>query len=349
MEDNTLNEDFFADVPVETVETDDPFSGDDFFEEPKGEEVDEGKEVETEPILEEKKVVKRSSTPKKEETANKIEVAKKMLEFIADRKGIKEDVDWDEIKTEDDIADLLEAIDEFDQQASLEKVKSNNTDLAKVIEILEKGGDKKAIASILAEQQELESFDINTESGAKKMLKQYYKNVIGLAEDRVDKKIDSLESRGLLADEAEDILPLYQESLHKKQEKVLEQANKEQEKQERIREQKRAYFAQDIQTRKIPKMVGQQIMGVAFGERTLDDGSKVNEMDYRYNVLKDNPQFAIKLAEFLVNPNDYDKRVQQAPLNKKVVETTNNRLNLSGSKELDVNKKTETRTNKFTF
>jgi len=181
------------------------------------------------------------------------------------------------------------------------------------------------------------------------MLKQYYKNVIGLSEDRVDKKIDNLESKGLLADEAEDILPLYQESLQKKQEKILEQANKEQEKQSRLKEQKRAYFAQDIQTRKIPKMVGQQIMGVAFGERVMEDGSKINEMDYRYNVLKDNPQFAIKLAEFLVNPNDYDKRIQQTSLNKKVVETTNNRLNLSGTKELDITKKTETKTNKFTF
>ena len=36
-------------------------------------------------------------------------------------------------------------------------------------------------------------------------------------------------------------------------------------------------------------------------------------------------------------------------LNKKVVETTNSRLNLSGTKELDITKKTETKTNKFTF
>jgi len=153
MSNDTLNDDFFADVPTETVETNDPFSEEDLF----GEEEEVVKEVEEdEPIEEpekvvEKKVVQKKPTPKKEDEAIRMDVAKEMLKFFAERKGIKDEVEWDEIKNEDDIADLLEAIDEFDQQASLEKVKSNNTDLAKVIEILEKGGDKKAIASILSE------------------------------------------------------------------------------------------------------------------------------------------------------------------------------------------------------
>ena len=188
---STLNteENPFDSVPETEVTTDkDPFATTyDVFSEEDIVPEEEEKQEEEEEV--EKPKPKPKTKPTQETVDTKVEAGKAILQYLAQRKGIAADIDFDTIKTEDDIADLVEAIEELDEASAFERIKSSNKEIKKVVEYLQAGGDSTKISKLLTEQEEILSIDVTTESGAKSLLKQYYKNVLGFEDDAIEKRI----------------------------------------------------------------------------------------------------------------------------------------------------------------
>lgn len=348
---STLNTEEVLDNPFDTVpETEigggadpfgqayNPFDDVEVDVEPPEETTDTDQETpvedtEDKPVTPTKKV--KPAEPKKatkEETLTKIDAGKAILQYLAERKGIAGEIDFDTIKTEDDIADLVEAIEEFDQTQALENVKAVDKNIGKIIDYLQAGGDKSKISDLLVEQKEILEIDVTTEEGAKTLLKQYYKNVLGFDDDAVTKRIKRFADNGQLQEEAEDIKPLYDKNLESRQEKLVQEARVKQEKEKVVLKQRQQDFVKLLQDNKVGRSVAQNYYQVAFGQRELEDGSRIGELDYKFQIMQRDPNNYLKLVEFMADPTLYDKRVVQTKANLQVNEQHNKRINFNSNK-----------------
>jgi hypothetical protein len=347
-------ETLFDTVPETTVDTStDPFSqsyqvfGDDVkLDEEEPEEIIE----ETKADEPEVPVKKQLQKPKsKEDVALKVDAGKAILKYLAERKGIAEDIDFDSIKSEDDIADLVEAMEEFDEAHAFERIKSTNKDIKKVVEYLQSGGDGSKISKLLTEQEEFHDLDVTTEDGAKTILKQYYKNVLGFDDEAINKRIKRFVDNGQLQEEAEDVKPLYDKNIEQRQQKLIEEAQKQKEKEKFVLKQRQQDFLKLLNENKVSQAVAKNYWGVAFGQRELEDGTKIGELDYKFQVMQRDPQQYLKLVEFMADPNLYDKRVLQTKANQQVTEQHNKRINFNSNKSPEVEEPVRENKPKFKF
>lgn len=361
---NTLNtiessETLFDTVPETTVDTPtDPFSqsyqvfGDDveLDEEPiveEGEETSDDKVESQEPEV--KKQPQKPKPKEKEDVSLKVDAGKAILKYLAERKGIAEDIDFDSIKSEDDIADLVEAMEEFDEAHAFERIKSTNKDIKKVVEYLQSGGDGTKISKLLIEQEEFHDLDVTTEDGAKTLLKQYYKNVLGFDDEAINKRIKRFVDNGQLQEEAEDVKPLYDKNIEQRQQKLIEEAQKEKEKEKLVLKQRQQDFLKLLNENKVSQAVAKNYWGVAFGQRELEDGTRIGELDYKFQLMQRDPQQYLKLVEFMADPNLYDKRVLQTKANQQVTEQHNKRINFNSNKSPEVAEPIKENKPKFKF
>ena len=325
----------FDEEPVEQV-----------TEEEETEDIDETEE-------EEKPVIKKQSTPKEkkqpEDTSLKIEAGVAILKYLAEVKGIGEEIDFDSIKDEDDMADLVEAFKEYDEVSAIERIKSSNKDLKKVIEFIEAGVDTSKIGKLLTEQEEVLELNTSTEDGAKTLLRKYYKNVLGFDDDVIDKRIKKFSDNGQLQEEAEDIKPLYDKDLEKRQQKVMDESQKQLEKEKVLLKQRQQDFIKLLNDNKVSKSVAQNYWQVAFGQRELEDGTRIGELDYKFQVMQRDPQQYLKLVEFVANPDLYDKRVLQNKNTTLVKEQHTKRINFNNNKPTDTQEGVRTQKPKFKF
>jgi hypothetical protein len=351
---DTEEKSIFDEVVPEVIETDNPF-GDDFENtagEPVTPEDDLQEEVITDTPFEEEPKKPKQGRPSKqsEELQYKIDSGKKILQYLAERKGIAGEIDFDAVSTEDDIADLVEILEEYDQHHAMNSIKSKDKNLSKVIEYLEAKGDPSKIADILVEQKEFIETDITTEQGAKSLLKQYYKNVLGLSDEVINKRITKYTENGLLQEEAEDIKPLYDSDIEKRQQKLIEDATKQRQKEQLVVNQRKKQFIDLLQDNKVAKPIAQKYYQTAFGKRVLEDGTELSEMDYLYKVRQSDPSQYLKLVEFMSDPEQYDKKILQTKSNKQVIEQHNKRINFTNNKSPDLQEsRTENNKPKFKF
>jgi len=362
---NTLNTEEVLDNPFDTVketeiEGTDPFGQayNPFDDVEVDEEVVEEQEPSTEdkdpfeenpePVAKKPKAVETKKAAK-EETITKVDAGRAILQYLAERKGIADEIDFSTIKTEEDIADLVEAIDEFDQNQALENVKSVDKNIGKIIDYLQAGGDKNRISDLLIEQREVLELDVTTEEGAKSILKQYYKNVLGFDDDAINKRIKRFVDNGQLQEEAEDIKPLYDKNIESRQEKLVQEARKQQEREKIVLKQRQQDFVKLLQDNKVHKSVAQNYYQVAFGQRELQDGSRIGELDYKFQIMQRDPNHYLKLVEFMADPVLYDKRVLQNKANIQVNEQYNKRINFNSNKSPEQDEPSRENKPKFKF
>jgi hypothetical protein len=346
---NTLDSEEVLDNPFDTVpETEiggeDPFGksynpfDDEEIDAEESEENEESLDGESEskedvpaPVAKKPKPVENKKATK-EEVLNKVDAGRAILQYLAERKGIADEIDFSTIKTEEDIADLVEAIDEFDQNQALENVKSVDKNIGRIIDYLQAGGDKNRISDLLVEQREVLELDVTTEDGAKSLLRQYYKNVLGFEDDAINKRINRFINNGQLQEEAEDIKPLYDKNIEARQEELIEQARLNQQKEKQLLRNRQQDFVKLLQDNKVSKSVAQNYYQVAFGQRELQDGTKISELDYKFQIMQRNPNNYLKLVEFMADPNLYDKKILQNKANAQVNEQHNKRINFNSNK-----------------
>lgn len=346
----------FASVPDTQIEgsgnpfddeSSDIFGGD--TEEAEPEEDPETEVEEKEVPQPEAKKAKPAEKKPKAEAANQVEAGKAILKYLAERKGIADDIDFETIKTEDDIADLVEAIEEFDQTQALERVKSIDQNIGNIIDFLQAGGDKSKISDLLIEQKEILDLDVTTVDGAKGLLKQYYKNVLGFEDAAITKRINRFSENGSLQEEAEDVKPLYDKSIQNRQEKLVQEAQEKSEKEKVVLRNRQQDFVKLLQDNKVNKSVAQNYYQVAFGQRELQDGTKIGELDYKFQVMQRDPNHYLKLVEFMADPTLYDKKVLQSKSNAQVTEQHNKRINFNSNKTPEAEESARENKPKFKF
>lgn len=354
----TLNNPFDSVPETEVTSSTDPFADSyNVFEEAPIPEVkdeeevtsDENPEVPEKPKAEKAKPAEPKKQPAKEDVSLKVEASKAVLQYLAERKGIASEIDFETIKSEDDIADLVEAIEEYDEVSAIERIKSSNKEIKKVVEYLQAGGDTAKISKLLAEQEEILELDVTTEDGAKTLLKQYYKNVLGFDDEAITKRIKRFTDNGQLQEEAEDVKPLYDKNIESRQQKLVEETQKAAEKEKLVVQKRQQDFVKLLTENKVSRTVAQNYWNVAFGQRELEDGTRIGELDYKFQIMQRDPQSYLKLVEFMADPTLYDKKVLQTKSNAQVNEQHNKRINFNSNKSTEIEEPIKENKPKFKF
>lgn len=264
-----------------------------------------------------------------EDEEAKLSVGIGFLKYLAERRGVSEQIDYESIESAEDIQDVLDSFDELDQALASERLKQSDKTVAKIVDYIEKGGKPEEIVSFLTQAKELSQIDISSEAGSRNLLKEYYKNILGFKDDVIAKKIKKLEDSESLQEEAEDTLPLYQEHLDKQMEEKSKKLEEEKRKQKLITQQKQAAFVEKLKADKYSSQVATQFYQTAFGDVVLENGEKIPLLEARINKLKSTPEGLLKLASFVTDSDFYDKQVLANKGSEIVTEQTKKRLILN--------------------
>lgn len=272
------------------------------------------------------------------------------LQYLARRKGVEDKIDYDNITDLDDVADLLDDLEEFDKVMAVEGLKQTNDTIAKIVDFLDKDGRPEEILEYLTTSKEIAEIDATTETGAKELIKQYYSKVVKYPEETIKKKLQKLEDNDMLLSEAEDLSPLYQEHLNKE----IEQKTKKLEEENRLKQirqdQYKTQFIDVLKQNKIPRDAATELFNTAFTTVALQSGEKKVLLDAKFEQMKANPANLLKLVTFINNPDQYDAQLIANKGSEIVKKATTQRLQVSSNiKNKNSGTSTNERSNKLTF
>lgn len=332
-------------------------------------------EVEEEQIVEEEKVVDiapkakvgkveeptdttEEEENKNEEEENPVEIDKELelaaaigqLQYLAKRKGVEDKIDYEKISNLDDVADLLDDLEEFDKVMAVEGLKQTNDTIAKIVDFLDKDGKPEEILEYLTTSKEIAAIDATTEVGAKELIKQYYTKVVKYPAETINKKLQKLEDNDMLLSEAEDLSPLYQEHLNKE----IEQKTKKLEEDNRLKQirqdEYKTQFIDVLKQNKIPREAATELFNTAFSTVALQSGEKKVLLDAKFEQMKANPANLLKLVTFINNPEQYDAQLIANKGSEIVKKVTTQRLQISNNiKNKNSGAPASERSNKLTF
>jgi hypothetical protein len=275
-------------------------------EEEKEEVEDKIKEKEETPFDDQNE--KTEDTPEPDD-ALKLSAAIAITKLIAGKKGVEENIDFDAIESLEDIEEIIESFTDLDNLVAVENLKQSNKTIAQITDFIQKGGNPDEVLNILTKSKEITEIDISTESGAKELIREYYKNVVKLPDDIINKKIKKLEEADSLISEAEDFQPLYQEQINKELENKAKKLEEKQKADLIILQQKKTDFISKLKANQFTREVAGELMNTAFSEVSLPNGEKKILLDAKIDRLKENPDYFLKLVSFINNPNLYDQQI----------------------------------------
>ena len=272
------------------------------------------------------------------------------LQYLAKRKGVEDKIDYDKISNLDDVADLLDDLEEFDKVMAVEGLKQTNDTIAKIVDFLDKDGKPEEILEYLTTSKEIAAIDSTTEAGAKELIKQYYTKVVKYPVETINKKLQKLEDNDMLLSEAEDLSPLYQEHLNKE----IEQKTKKLEETNRLKQikqdQDKTQFIDVLKQNKIPRDAATELFNTAFSTVALQSGEKKILLDAKFEQMKANPANLLKLVTFINNPEQYDAQLIANKGSEIVKKVTTQRLQISNNiKNKNSGAPANERSNKLTF
>lgn len=283
--------------------------------------------VEEEEEEEEEESVEASLNPEDDDA--KLSVGIGFLKYLAERRGVSDQIDYANIESTEDLQEVLDSFDDLDQALAAERLKQSDKTIAQIVNYVERGGKPEEIISFLTQAKELSEIDITSETGSKTLLKDYYKNILGFSDDVIAKKIKKLEDNDLLNEEAEDTLPLYQEHLNKQMEQKAKKLEQEKKREKLITQQKQTAFVEQLKANKYSQHIATQFYQTAFSEVVLNNGDKVPLLDAKINQLKSSPEGLLKLASFVTDTNFYDEQVLANKGSEIVTKQTKQRLILN--------------------
>jgi hypothetical protein len=267
--------------------------------------------------------------PNPEDDEARLSVGIGFLKYLAERRGVSDQIDYTNIESAEDIQEVLDSFDDLDQAIAAERLKQSDKTIAQIVNYVERGGRPEEIISFLTQAKELSEIDITSETGSKTLLKDYYKNILGFSDDVVAKKIKKLEDNDLLNEEAEDTLPLYQEHLNKQMEQKAKKLEQEKKREKLITQQKQTAFVEQLKANKYSQHIATQFYQTAFSEVVLNNGDKVPLLDAKINQLKSSPEGLLKLASFVTDSKFYDEQVLANKGSEIVTKQTKQRLILN--------------------
>ena len=308
---NTLNE-------TEELEFEDVPSNVDFLFNDNSNKIEfeEEEEIKEEPIVESPTEIEfeqeeESLTVEEEETkVDLLSGVKAVLQKKLERYGIEAEVDISELD-EEQLEQFEEELDQHILQSKWNNVKGTNQNIQKLLDYLEAGGEPETMVELFQKQQEIAKIDTTTEKGKVELLKDYYQNVVKWGEDKVEKKIETLLNADLIDEEVSIIEEEYNKYFEEEQDKKIKK-QKEIEAQEQVQfENRKATFENKLASIPLAENIKENYKKIAFGKVVLKTGEKVDAFDFRIEQFKQNPDYYLKLVQFLSNPQQYDQIVVQ--------------------------------------
>lgn len=337
------------DFQEETINLEDPFKMDyDPFEledisldKDKEEEEEEEEEVKPPKAPKEEKQEEQEEEQEEEELEEEekekidpqLNAGISIARFIAQKKGVDEQIDFDAIESIEDLQDVLDSFDDLDSAIAVERLKQTDSTIAKIVDYVQKGGNSNDIIGILTQSKEIAAIDIETESGCKQVLKDYYKKVVGFDDEKVAARIKKFEDSDMLMEEAKDILPLYQEKLNKEVEEKTAQLEKEKIIKENKLKQTQIDFVEQLKANKYSREVASRFYQTAFSDVALPDGTRMNLLDAKIKQLRETPEGLFKLSSFLTDTDFYDNQVIATKGSKIIADKTSKRLTFNNNKQ----------------
>lgn len=257
---------------------------------------------------------------------------KGVVRLIAEKKGVAEQIDFDSVESTEDLEEILDSFDTLDETIAVERLKQTDKTISQIVEYVEKGGKPEDIVGFLTQSKELAEADISTESGSKQLLKDYYTNVMKFSTEVVNRKIKKLEDSEGLLEEAEDIMPLYQDHLNEQVATKTKKLEEEQKKQTILLQQKKAGFVEALKANKYNKATATNFYSTAFEDVVLSSGEKMPLIDAKILQMKATPEGLLKLASFITDTKFYDEQVLANRGSEIVTQQTKNRLVINNNK-----------------
>lgn len=225
---------------------------------------------------------------------------------------------------EETLLRFSDSVDDAILDLRFQELKHQDSNLAKVLDFIENGGDPKAIAKIFREQDEVDKIDVSTEDGKAKKISSYYREVRGWSEDKVKNRIDRLKTQNGIEDEFEEINDEYNSYFESKKEALVNSQREELERKEKIRVAKMTKFQEAIVDYGLSPDLAKAVQSTAFGMGLLPDKTQMSILEHRILSMQNRPELNVKLAHFLTDPEAYDNYIIQKSKNKEVATNMKN-------------------------
>lgn len=265
-----------------------------------------------------------------EESSMPLQAGIEIAKFIARKKKVFEHINFEAIETTEDLEEILESFDALDSVVAKEELKRKDATIAKIVDYIDKGGKPDEVINILTQSKEIAEIDVETETGCKKLLRDYYKNVVGFDDSKIDSRIKKFEESDMLMEEAKDVLPLYQEKLDKEMAAKTAKLEQDNITKDTLLKQTQADFVRQLQANKYSREIASRFYQTAFSEVVIE-GKKMSVLDAKINDLRKTPEGLLKLSSFITDSEFYDKQVIANKGSKIIADKTANRLNFNNN------------------
>lgn len=194
-----------------------------------------------------------------------------------------------------------------------------------IIGFIKQGGDPEAVIDIFKESKQIENLDTSGEEGQKQLVSKYYKEVLKWKPERIQKHISTLVTNEELESETENIKDLYDEYHKEELKQIAEEQRAFQEKQKEREEKFRDNIVSAIKERKDLSDKERRSLekSILQYSHKLPDGNEVSDFYVKFSQLQSDPKEYIDLVRFVMNKEEYIKKLK-TEINNKVTDKTFN-------------------------
>lgn len=279
--------------------------------------VEEEEEDESEEVVEDSETPKPKAEKKKAHEKESInsDLLRAGAEYMAEKLGInipEEITEWDE----DTYAEFLEEAINFKVDERYTSFKSSNGVAEAILDVIENGGDEKALLSIFKEQKEFNNIDTSTPEGKLEKIKRYYKDIDGKSDAWINKKIigplSEAEDTTELDAEFEEVSAQYDEFVEAKKTEQVELAKRQKIEKERFIESKKNEFVKVLEAKKVSKKEIAEDLDFVYNDQALKftaTGKTISQFDYAILQAKNKPELLSDLTLFLKDKNAYNTKI----------------------------------------
>lgn len=180
-----------------------------------------------------------------------------------------------------------------------------------IIEHIKNGGDPNEIIDIFKEAKRIESLDISTEDGQQRIIKDYYKNVLGWSDTKVNKFINTTIDNKGLKEEAEEVKGLLEDEFKAQLEETEKTQKEYLEQQKQAQIQWTGSITKALEGREdiAPKDRKEILNSLTQYNQKLPDGRVVNQFTVDFMKMQADPAKYVDLVLFVKNPDKYLEKI----------------------------------------
>lgn len=280
--------------------------------------VDESKDVKK---IEEKKVEQKAEEkPLFEEVENKVEKKKDNTDYEGIYKALVASGEWEEVEIEGEDktidAETFKLIQKQQKENRLNAEKEKllsvlSQDEKDFLEYKKNGGNALEFLKAQDFKQKAENLDISTDNGKKLAIYSYYRNFVGWSDEKTQKHINRIEKELELADEAQMAKDKIEEFTKAEFERIKAEAKQAKE----LRDKAENDFKESVKNNLKNKDYDTKKINSVIRDFTDRDERGYTAIDKKYLELRNNPEKVDELWQFLMNYEDFTKKISQKKVN----------------------------------